>query len=270
MRDNSKYDMHLPRPTNLFAGRDLHEVEIESHTRAVAERKTTGPTILNPLPPIPPLPAPAPDAYSLTVNIDSGTEVPRNGETPESPTDMVLAEDIGFEPVILSEVDIHVPEGGVGHTSNEQGQWEAAESGTKVLNGAEEVKIVSSFPDALCLVLSDKLIGGCVQPPAPEEARRVSLASMTNASFVTAHGDSPISPAEYSRESRRPQSPPHSRPSSRQSSHHGFQHGGPPMFPNGTNIMEPPATPVGEVHYGISCDGCGSNPIIGVRYKCLE
>ena len=36
---NSKYDHLLPRPLNIFAGRDLHEIEVEAHELSAQRRK---------------------------------------------------------------------------------------------------------------------------------------------------------------------------------------------------------------------------------------
>ncbi|KAF8325765.1 uncharacterized protein EI90DRAFT_3071680, partial [Cantharellus anzutake] len=43
-------DHILPRPVELFAGRDLHEIEIDSHARLTAKRKASEPPLRTPLP----------------------------------------------------------------------------------------------------------------------------------------------------------------------------------------------------------------------------
>lgn len=48
---SSKYDHLLPRPLDVFAGRDLHDVEIEAHERSAAFRKKPAAPPLTPISP---------------------------------------------------------------------------------------------------------------------------------------------------------------------------------------------------------------------------
>lgn len=85
---HSKYDHLLPRPLDIFAGRDLHEVEVEAHERSAQRRKKpvlpgVGTTLgSGPEPP---------SASSLTAVVDDPSST--GARSPPPPVSVVIGED---------------------------------------------------------------------------------------------------------------------------------------------------------------------------------
>jgi hypothetical protein len=136
--------MWLPRPMELFAGRDLHEIEIESLARLAAQRQSSAPTQA-PVPAVPddhrdalaikmlsiggapshPPPAPVPSVSALPAvpEVPSAPVVPEAPAVPSVPVDPSVsavpsAPPVPPAPAPKSSADINVKEPNSGPAVN--------------------------------------------------------------------------------------------------------------------------------------------------------
>jgi len=229
--DVDKFDNYLPRPLELFAGRDLHEIEIESHARASAQRKLSAPSH----PPTTQLPASHPDAYSVSMLSIGG--FPNNGSSlpdvppisvshAESPVEFKYQPGVGLIPDFGDSKPAEVDADGNGQAAeipSTNGNGNGSDHDHDQTGHSSPVLVPSQ-------IAADSLdIAPVATSPSGHEARNPNAPRRprVNTSTEAALGVGPIQAILQ-------------------------------------DLKEV------EVHSGIRCNGCGADPLVGVRYKCLE
>jgi len=232
--DEEKLDQWLPRPMELFAGRDLHEIEIENVARLTAQRQSSSPTQSPP----PPLPEGHPDAYGIRM-----LSLQRTSSFVSAPTPPSVRAPGSSETLVESQ---DVPAVGIPDTEDD----------SKV-NGVTEPnrKVTFSEPN------TPKQVNG---QGGPEPRSQTLLEDNHLVEEPLQIG------VEAEKSKRHSPGPDDVLIASNNSSTEALVDGELTQLLRGPLVQSgPPQQPV-EVHSTVHCDGCGANPIVGSRYKCLE